>query len=295
MAGPLSAKVCVACGRDCSTRRREKRADGAFVCHECLRRDRTLLTARVAPSPLPADHRPVEVVPEEAPAAESLVCDICSRRLSAGETYCALCHYDAQKGVQPGVFVGGRAIAAEDLTCRCGYDLHGLRQMRCPECGRAVRPKAGRDARESYFGGLTRRETNVSIGMVVGGLALGALIRQLTDEESGAIVFIAGYLMASIIGAGVYAFCSWVWLGADYSWPAIGLRLAGAFAVSDFAAAALGAALGVSMLGWLVPAVLLGVFFWCQLGLELVDAVLSAFFVHVARMAVIWGLIPTVV
>jgi hypothetical protein len=223
------------------------------------------------------------------------VCDICSRRLSAGETYCVLCHYDAQTGVQPGVFVSGRAIADEDLTCRCGYDLHGLRQLRCPECGRAIRPKAGRDVRESYFGGLTRRETHVSIGMVVGGLALGALIRQLTREEDGAIAFIAGYVLASIVGAGVYAFCSWVWLGADFAWPAIGLRLAGAFAVADFAAAALEGALGTSMLGWLAPLALLCVFFWSQLGLEFVDAALSAFGVHAARMAVIWGLVPNLV
>lgn len=248
------AKVCIVCGRDCSTRRREKRADGTYVCRECVITERRpVAPAAVAAPRAPAP--PVEVEPESAPD-EGVQCDICARRLPPGETYCGLCHYDARRGVQPGVVVSGRVIVRADLTCsRCGYDLHGLRQLRCPECSEPMAARFGRRLDEGYFFGLTRGETAVSLAMLGAGVFLTAGIKALAVDPQAAGAYLAGFVLAYLAGAGVFGLCSWMWLGPDFGWPAIALRLAGAFAVADLLAAALGAMLGISFLAWVAAGV----------------------------------------
>ncbi len=283
------AKVCILCGRDCSTRRRERRAEG-YVCHDCLRRDMGVPPIQ----PGGVQGRPIDVELDEAGEdGAPATCDVCARRLSEGSTSCAMCRYDSRVGLKAGVLVGGRAITEADLRCaRCGYDLHGLRQLRCPECAEPMAIRYARNRDQGFFHGLTRREVIVSGAMLGGGLALATTIEGPAWGPEALGAYLLGYLLAYLAGGAAYFLCSWMWLGADFGWPAIALRLAGAFAVSDMAASALGASVGVSLLTWLLPAVLLCVFMWRQLDLELHDAFISSFLVHAARMGVMWGLVP---
>ncbi len=191
------------------------------------------------------------------------------------------------------MLVNGRTVTEADLACaRCRYDLRGLKQLRCPECGEPMAVRYARTGDQGFFYGLTRREVVVSGVMLGGGVALATTIEGATWGPDAVGAYLLGFLLAYLAGGAAYFLCTWMWLGADFGWPAIALRLAGAFAVSDLAASALGATVGASMLTWMVPATVLCVVIWHQLDLEVHDAIIASFLVHAARMGVIWGVVP---
>ena len=88
----VSAKVCVLCKRDCSTRPRQKDAKGRYQCKDCIdKREAERRAAAEARPKSPADDGmfdlivPIAVEPAQAPPSEaqkSRPCPACGEPLS---------------------------------------------------------------------------------------------------------------------------------------------------------------------------------------------------------------------
>jgi hypothetical protein len=131
------------------------------------------------------------------------------------------------------------AMLEQHLPCpKCGYDLHGIPAVRCPECGFRYDADALRSVHESAE---TKRLTTAR-GIIVRGVAATALALPAVCERAG----VTGWPQLLIV-AFVYlvAFATWIVMSDEYrglvSVPnlillivAVGLALGLAIRVSRF-------------------------------------------------------------
>lgn len=123
----------------------------------------------------------------------------------------------------------------------CGYATAGLRDNRCPECGkpfnRKPRPPAAMASAEEQ---LTAEYRSVLLSLAVG-IAAMALAQVLNAAVSGTmgdagfyiLIRLASYVVMVPLGIIVYALLAYLWFGHDAPWGITILRLATVFAFGD--------------------------------------------------------------
>ena len=112
----------------------------------------------------------------------------------------------------------------ESAFCRgCGYDLHGLDKLRCPECGRAFAP----DDPRSYVRSRTvERRLPILIAMYVGPLAivfLSVMLDGFLTANLAVRLCLGAYAACGPIGLfvhGLLFFSTTVWITFTLVWTA---------------------------------------------------------------------------
>jgi hypothetical protein len=253
---------CARCGADCSSGPLYRDADGRCICRAC---GDALIERRSAKNTTPSidnvdpeatailDSPPEDPEQRAAPPAddgsgpipiedpepeERKACPVCLRSMAADLRRCPHCGFDPAQGVGSSSLVEkSHDEGGARLRCgNCGYDLTGVRDLRCPECGVPVpmRP-AGRaltsgesDCRRDYA------EPLVMLGIGVVGLGL---IAAFTGELAAFAGLLAGLVVATVVGLVIYEICCALWIGHGATWTINAARLGGVFAATVLAGA----------------------------------------------------------
>lgn len=123
------------------------------------------------------------------------------------------------------------AMDAKPLPCpECKYDLRGLRDDRCPECGLKLTYGAMRKAQDARAGvkaagGFDRKP----IIMAFIGLVVSALVWLAADGPAGLVVFGVDFAFTVAIGWVVFFVCSVAWIGFDQPLRTTLVQTIGAF------------------------------------------------------------------
>jgi RNA polymerase subunit RPABC4/transcription elongation factor Spt4 len=212
-------------------------------------------------------------------------CESCSKLINAEVNICPYCSYDARLG-PPG------KLKKPLHTCRhCGYDLAGLPEPICPECGM-------RNARRSTYAHLYDDDSKevtrwaylrpaIMFGVGMLGLCIFALLKY-GSAKYVAFMFIK-YAVEVPVVLGVYFACCALWIGFDMRLHLIALRLAGIFAVVDLLNAVVGL-FPVAIVAWSVTGI---AYIWMlaqELDLEFQDALIIAL-ISVVATAMAFALI----
>lgn len=166
----------------------------------------------------------------------------------------------------------------------CNYDLRGVTEWRCPECGESfTQGSLERDkrARES-----TVRDTSwfaPALMLLIGGAA-SAVFYAILASEAGAsgvawvLMFLTVNLVISIgVGSAVYAAFCVFWLGWAQSIPTTILQVAGVYAVATAAGALAQLLIPLPIIPGLIGAVTLIGMLCKVLELEYAEAIAVAF------------------
>lgn len=122
-------------------------------------------------------------------------------------------------------------LDAKPLPCpECGYDLRGLRDDTCPECGLKLTYGVMRRAQDARSGvrppsGIDKK----SIIMAVIGLTLSAAIGWLSNGSTGFLSLGADFVLTVAIGWVVFFVSSIAWIGFDQPLRTTLLQTIGAF------------------------------------------------------------------
>jgi hypothetical protein len=219
---------------------------------------------------------------QEKPKLHTRQCESCNKLINAEVSVCPYCQYDTRSG-PPG---------KEPLhTCmNCGYDLAGLPEPICPECG-TVNPKprkksARRIELEQESREIARKAYTRPAIMLGAGLLGLLIITASLGHPTDILAYGLKYLFDVPVGLGVYIVCCLLWIGFDMPLHLIAFRLAAIYAVVD-ALDAVGHLLGIfAMLLWpVIYLTYLGLLME-ELDLELQDAWILAFLTSFAKFIV---------
>jgi hypothetical protein len=200
------------------------------------------------------------------------MCEGCSKSVNADVFVCAYCGYDAR--------LGPPAKLKKPLhTCKeCGYDLAGLPEPICPECGTK---NARRSSRAHLYEEDSKEVTKwaylrpaIMLGVGLAGMILFSLIRYHGDPKYLTYTFVEFFAEVPAV-FGVYVACCALWIGFDMRLDLIALRVAGSFAIVELVSDLVGL-FPVAIVAWSVT--------WCtyiwmlaqELDLELQDALIIA-------------------
>ncbi|MDQ7012456.1 MAG: zinc ribbon domain-containing protein [Planctomycetota bacterium] len=203
------SKICGICGEDCSDRPRVKDRHGRYYCKACAS-ERARADDDAAPgvaagaaggavgaaaaAALPEDPDtfeldnadpgarplPIEMLDNTEPTRN---CPMCFRSMPRDAKICVSCGYDPEKGIQSSTKIVKKAGKGWTKRTRgyrcdnCGYDLAGLPEPVCPECGTRVdlsrRARLDEQIRSQTFH-MEYKKPMVwfAIGFVIVGIAL---------------------------------------------------------------------------------------------------------------------------
>jgi hypothetical protein len=211
------------------------------------------------------------------------VCASCSKVVNADVYVCPYCNYDARFGPPA-------KLKTPLHTCRnCGYDLAGLPEPVCPECGTRNPRRSSRaheyeeDSREVAKWAYLRPAIMLGTGLV--GITLFGLLAQ--GNPLYAAYALIQYAVEVPIVLGVYIACCALWIGFDMPLRLIALRLAGIFAVVDLVGDIVGL-FPVAIVSWSITGIL---YIWMlsqELELEYQDALIIAVLSFGASMLTVW-------
>lgn len=282
-------KICQICAEDCSARPRVKDSKGRYYCKACAE----AASGRRSPIIPPADDTPphdagadvarqiaqeyaddeIAVEPvDDTPRDQT--CPICMRPLAPDTGRCHACGYDPAKGIESSRRVS-RSTGANrpKIPCpRCGYDMTGLRTLRCPECGATRNPDLvdltsgpKRPVLDALKAPLICFAAGM-VGLTVAGFFLGEPLLPL-----GVLLT---YVVTVPIGLLIFYLCCLVWIGFDAPFYINAAAILGTYAITDFVGAIVSP---LGCFGWIVQMfVYVGVLSQL-LELELNDAFLVAF------------------
>lgn len=252
------SKICGICAEDCSERPRIKDRKGRYFCKACVA-ERTAARATgagviaAAPQAEPAQNAqfelddggafelddaepgarplPIDMLSHAKPAAQ---CPGCARTMPPGARICVSCGYDMEKGIQSSTMVekSTRRGKRGHFCHECGYDLKGLREPVCPECG--TRIKANKHER---WDKQTERDvirTEWTKPLVTAGIGLvGLLVVMGMRDMFDAAPYIAMFIGAEIVIGYAVLWISFTFLG-DIGTPLLNLvRLTALYLVVD--------------------------------------------------------------
>jgi hypothetical protein len=258
---PGNATDCIACGIDCSKPPRAKDAGGRYMCVPCFEKQRAKGAARgpTAPvTPIPATApvgvalalatpgddglNPIPFADEEPPLgllndavaaaakdAAPRACPHCAVIMARDGIICTQCGFNTQTGRN----VGTGNLAGTGKKCsNCGYDLAGLKNSRCPECGTLNKPKKLKDFDRETARDVTRREYIKPLVMLVAGLLLGGAFLADKSDPLNAIVGYGIVLgLQTVLGFVVYFVCILFGFDANSPFGLAAFRLLGVYAL----------------------------------------------------------------
>lgn len=254
------SKTCGICADDCSERPRIKDRKGRYFCKACVA-ERTggrtgghgvpapqgaAATAEGGDAPFELDHDdafevadaepgarplPIEMLGHARPGAQ---CPGCARTMPPGARICVSCGYDIEKGIQSSTQVekSTRKGKRGHFCHECGYDLHGLREPVCPECGSRIKANKHERWDKQTERDVVRTEWTkplVTAGIGVVGLLVVLGMRDMFDLAP----YIAMFIGAEIVVGYVVLWVSFAFLG-DIGTPLLNLvRLTALYLVVD--------------------------------------------------------------
>lgn len=269
-----TTKICIKCGRDCSAVPRLRSATGQYACKSCV----------AAESGLPA-------TPHDMSGRSRAPCPKCGSDRSVGTLACAVCGHS--EGIDPGcpkLPKVKKPKRGKPLLCRkCQYDLTGLRDGLCPECGHINSIAGKRDWDEENSKEVAR---NAYLKPLIY-LAVGMALVLGTYAARGAPLGFLGYLiMFPILVTIAYVMlwlCCMMWLGFTSSPLLMLVQLAGIHGAVGGVAALLSFIPFIGMAGF-IPIILCGAVYvrlmsdWMDM--EAADAKIVAVIVYVAIMGI---------
>lgn len=268
-----SPRTCASCGSDLAAQ--GGTAPGDDLCPKCAR-----------PHEPGAGYALVDE-PAAPPPAPRAVCAGCGILMPPGVSLCARCGHFAGSTAAKGPGIAGRCA-------QCGYDLRGLREPRCPECGTVF--AAGRAQwRRAYSQNEARRAWVRPLVMLPAGLAVSLIGGAITGGGLGFLFRIIRYAVELPITTAVFWACALLWVGSDAPAGLTLLRLAAVVAAADAAGVVLG------WLPWVISLFIsLGVFVAVlahEMELDLIDAVFVGMFAGLAKwlavLALVWYFFPS--
>lgn len=134
----------------------------------------------------------------------------------------------------------------------CGYDMRGVLSGRCPECGTGVTPSRLERAARRKERKATETEWFGPLALLVGGVAVSALVYGLQGAGFGGLTGAVGILALLGIKLAVFIAAGWIvffglslwWFGFGHSLPITVLQVSAVYAGAE----AVGA-----LAGWLIP------------------------------------------
>jgi hypothetical protein len=299
---PPAGKTCVRCGKDCAGRPRFRTGPGRYICVECLeqakaahRRQTAGAAASAATSgadparAAAADDGEIGLEPLDVPGSSP--CPVCMAPILRGHHVCARCGMDQRKGVESSTWVE-RTLAPRKgrraPTCpTCGYDMTGLRELKCPECGTVLTPAGARKAAEKRLS--ARRVRNVYLVPLLmfvfgAGFASAAMYGLRGTAGVGAYWFTFGFEVA--IAIAVFWVCQIIWIGVDAPMHLNLLRLCGCYAAVD-AANVIFSLIPVLGLAWILSIALYIALLTEMLDLEVPDALIVACATFVVKYLIV--------
>ncbi|HZW09507.1 MAG TPA: zinc ribbon domain-containing protein [Phycisphaerales bacterium] len=244
----MEGKICGICGENCAARPRVKDASGRYFCRSCA--EGRAAGARVAAPParepltLPPEIEadPYEIDPGASPVPVEMAgaveptrpCPVCMRSMAPGARICVSCGYDGAKGVQTSTLVekSTRKGKRGHFCAACGYDLKGLREPVCPECGTRVSSKKVRLDEGMKAQVLSEEYLKPAVWFGIG-FAIVAIALAVQGEPMGFVgyaILLAVQLPLMWIGLWL---CQKTFLG-DLGTPLLNLvRLAGALGLGN--------------------------------------------------------------
>lgn len=191
-------------------------------------------------------------------------------------------------------------------VCReCGYDMAGLRQDLCPECGTvnasvsASGMGMGNTARSEYLDEVSREVEKEEyrkplIMICIGLVAVVAFVSLVVGRTSGIkaatlslTVYAVAFPFRVIVDVVAFWLCGLLWLGFDAPWKLTAWRFAGTLAVCDAVWILLGSYFGI--FGFLVFGAIYALCLVQLFDLEWFDARIVAFITFVVNILAIWG------
>lgn len=181
-----------------------------------------------------------------------------------------------------------KAKQAMALPCpQCGYDLRGLRNDRCPECGLVLNYAAVRQAENkrdgvndsSWFDGK-------AVAMVIAGLAVGAAVWGFQfGWLVGVTAFGLDFAFTVVIGWVIFFLCSVMWIGFDQPLRMTMVQILGAFGLYSGIAALLSLVPIPGIVTFFVGAAILVGLLSERLEIDIQDAIVVAILVAIAKVA----------
>ena len=122
---------------------------------------------------------------------------------------------------------------AKPLPCpECGYDLRGLRDGVCPECGQKLTYSVIRKAQDKRAGVKDPSGFEMKfVLMAIVGLALSAAIGWGIDGAAGVLALGIDFVFTVVIGWVVFFVCSVAWIGFDQPLRTTLMQTIGAFGI----------------------------------------------------------------
>lgn len=255
------SKICGICSEDCSDRPRVKDQKGRYYCKTCVtEHEKRAAAAALAPATtaaVPADDEPFRLDDDQAfeladnkPGGDPMPiemldraekikgCPVCMHTLAPGAKICISCGYDMDKGIQSSTHIERSASKKHKgkrgyLCANCGYDLEGLRDPVCPECGTRVnisrRAKLDADIKSQVFHEEYKKPLVwFAVGFVVVGIALA--IKGEPMGFAGYAILLALQLPFMLIGLWL---CQLTFLGEMGNIPLNTVRIASALALGN--------------------------------------------------------------
>jgi predicted RNA-binding Zn-ribbon protein involved in translation (DUF1610 family) len=137
-------KICVVCGENCAGRPRVKDQSGRYRCKTC---DEAGAAGQHQPPAGPAKERDPYALEDDAPLTglpddvrHPRACPVCSNSMPPDAKICVGCGFDPARGIQTSTLIektegrDGRKHRCES----CGYEITGIREPVCPECGERI-------------------------------------------------------------------------------------------------------------------------------------------------------------
>lgn len=245
------AKICIRCQNDCSNRPRTKDAAGRYTCQDCV----NAALAAAAPKSSTRDPgdtpdegmNPLPLEPAGPAPKPPKACPSCGRRMSDDASVCANCGFNEKEGLKPAASAGAKpdnqapgkskGRTSVPIPCpSCGYDIRGLTQPKCPECGEVITDSAlKRQARKKADSRALMWAYLTPLIITLLGLAAGALVafRTAEEPEEALIRFGMFYGIRVAVAFLVYCACASFWVGFASSLHLTALQVAAVMSIVE--------------------------------------------------------------
>lgn len=186
---------------------------------------------------------PVEAIPLEDPSepessSSIKLCAACAHTMARDSIICTHCGYDERQGFTRATSPGATHAGGGTIACPyCDYDLTGLKQLKCPECGNVIEvsdlkstPTLAKVKVPVVWQELVRPAIIFFVALAIN----SAII--LLDKGSTPTDLIKYFIVQAVVvpcGLLAYWIIGVIWMGFDQSLVSVTVRLAMVFVVYD--------------------------------------------------------------